>query len=133
MPLSETWKNKIQSLMAKSEKIQLLWGATALQQHRKASALESKRVQALDEIGIRAQGGTMPKGDEKMGDIFMVDGDMAAPQSPFAKLAGTALLAAVLGTPPTILMWEYLHREPAPATAVTDTDTRTELRIFRDE
>lgn len=100
---------------------------------------ERKRVLTEDRLALKALGGEMPQGgaDDMVGDVDLGNNSyyvMQPPSGPsqFGKLAGAALVAASLAVPTAAVAWKYMDRPAAPA-ATIDTDSITELRIYRDD
>ena len=77
------------------------------------------------------QDSTMP-GDVILGDYASYQ--QPSPMSSFGRLAGTALVAAAIMIPIAWMVAEYVNNRPEPTPVITpdtDTDTTTELKIFR--
>ena len=115
--------------------------ASTLQHIRAGQDQERKRLAAEDELGIKALGGKIPQpttpdsqaGRDMVGGVDLGGNshtyNIQQPATSFGRLAGAALLAGAIGLPLSGVAWKYLDRPPAPV--FEDTDTNSELVIFR--
>lgn len=133
---TRTLREGVVNNLDRKAKLEQATGATALQQLRAHADLAHKRIAAEDAVAIKALGGTLDSAEaDPLGDVNIGDHYHSNEPSPFSQMAGKALLAASVAGPLAAVAWKYLDRPPAvepPAAATAvDTDTVTELKIFR--
>ena len=130
-PRSKDWVEAATKTADQRARLETALQASTLQHIREGQSQEQKRIRAEDKIGMRLLGGDIPqsKGDD-MGDVDLGGNtyNVQQPVSSFGQLAGMALLALAIGGPLSAIVWKWLD---TPATTFTDTDTTTDLVIFR--
>ena len=137
----ETLRTGVLRSLQTREALEEAAGATALQQLRAHGAQSLNRIKEEDRLAMKQLGGNLKNSEgDDMGDVNIGDHFHPAQPNALNQLIGKALVAAAIAIPAAVVAWKALDHKPSPviqqpnaAPTLEDTDTVTELRIYRND